>query len=121
MRIAQGGTRLYCPECRDISVCKAINPSYIVDVSGQRWESTIYNDINWFRRGRQCLECGHEFLTAEIEEDFVTELIELRNALAEIKKNAEAYSKESAAAATSLEKLSKSLNVLRALKIYKRT
>lgn len=120
MRTAQGGTQIYCPQCERVRVCKAINPSYIAYESGQRWSRTDHTDINWFRRGRECLICGHEFLTAELDENFVTELVELRDALSEIKRNAEAYTKESAAAATSLEKLTKSLSVLRALNIYKK-
>ncbi|BET26682.1 hypothetical protein RGQ30_21830 [Limnobacter thiooxidans] len=47
------------------------------------------------------------------------ELVELRNALKDIKKNAEAYSIESANASSSLAKLSESLSVLKALKFYK--
>lgn len=112
---------IYCPKCESIQVCKAINPSNIAAESGQRWSRTDHTDINWFRRGRECLTCEHWFLTAELDEEFVTELVELRDALSEIKMNAEAYSEESAAAAASLEKLTQALSVLRALKIYKRT
>lgn len=72
------------------------------------------------RRGRVCQDCYHEFLTAEVDERFIDELVELRDALAEIKANAEAYVTESAAASRSLSKLSASLGVLRAVKIYKK-
>jgi len=65
------------------------------------------------------LSCGHEFITSEIDEDFIDELVELRNALANIKRNAEKYSREADQAATTLEELSKSLKVLKALKMYK--
>jgi len=51
---------------------------------------------------------------------FLQELIELRDALREIKANAETYTKQSSAAATSLSKLNESLGVLKALKLYKK-
>jgi len=120
MRTLRGGTQIYCPECKSIRTCKGINPSYIANVSGQRWRRTDHADINWFRRGRRCLTCEHEFLTAELKEDFVAELVELRDALHDIKRSAEAYTEESAAAAVSLKKLTESLNVLRALNIYQK-
>jgi len=47
------------------------------------------------------------------------ELVELRNALRDIKENAETYVKESERASKSLSKLGESLEVLRALKIYR--
>jgi phosphoketolase len=66
-----------------------------------------------------CKKCGSKWLTAELPEKFLDELVELRDALKEIKQNAESYMKESKKAATSLEKLSASLSVLRALKAYR--
>lgn len=118
-RVAQGGTQMWCPSCKNVTVCAAVNPSTLGNPSGQRWYKTNHSDINWFRRGRICQRCNNEFLTAEVDEQFVDELVELRDALREIKSNAEAYVKESAAASKSLAKLSASLSVLRALKIYK--
>lgn len=118
-RVAQGGTQIWCPECEEVRVCAAVNPSTLGNPSGQRWYKQRHVDIQWFRRGRICQTCGHQFLTAEVNEQFLDELVELRDALREIKSNAEAYVKQSSAAAKSLAKLSQSLSVLRALKIYK--
>jgi hypothetical protein len=59
------------------------------------------------------------FLTAELTEGFVTELVQLRDALGNIKRNTEMYLKQSSAAAKSLEDLNESLATLRALKLYK--
>ena len=67
-----------------------------------------------------CQTCEHEWLSAEVPEAFVDELVELRNALRDIKENAESYIKESEKASRSLVKLSQTLSVLRALKIYKK-
>jgi hypothetical protein len=58
-------------------------------------------------------------LSAELPEDFLDELVELRNALRDIKANAEAYMDEAERASAGLAKLTKSLSVLRALRIYK--
>jgi len=65
-----------------------------------------------------CASCGHKWLSAELPEDFLDELVELRNALRDIKANAEAYMDEAERASAGLEKLTKSLSVLRALRIY---
>lgn len=120
MRSEQGGTQKYCPNCETITVCKAVNPSRMAEVSGQRFYKSDHADIHWFRRGLICQSCEHEFLTAELEESFLEELVELREALKEIKVNAEAYVKESKSAGRSLEKLTGSLQVLRALDIYQK-
>ncbi len=119
LRLKRDGTQKWCPKCGEITVCKAVNPSRIAGESGQRWYKIVHRDICWFRRGLICKSCGHEWLTAEIKEKFLDELVELRNALKEIKDNAEQYIKESDRASKSLKKLSSSLGSLRALKVYK--
>lgn len=120
MRNAQGGTQMYCPHCKCIRVCEAVPTTKCGALipAGQRWYRKDYEDVQWFRRGRECKACGQHFITAEVNELFLTELGELRNALASIKKNAEDYVRESHAASESLAKLAASLEVLRALKVY---
>ncbi len=122
MRVTKGGTDMFCPSCKQVTTCKAVPAAQVTyDPSdyGQRKYYTKHADINWFQRGRECLSCGHEFVTAEVDIEFLEELVELRGALSTIKANAEAYVKESSAASQSLSKLSESLSVLRALKVYK--
>lgn len=122
MRVTKGGTDMFCPSCKQVTTCKAIPAAQVtydpIDYVQRRYY-TKHEDINWFQRGRECLSCGHEFVTAEVNIDFLEELVELRGALSTIKENAEAYVKESSAASQSLSKLSESLSVLRALKVYK--
>ena len=118
VRTTQGGTQKWCPECRDIQVCTAVNPSQLVGESGQRWYRSDHADIQWFRRCLVCATCGHKWLSAELPEDFLDELVELRNALRDIKANAEAYMDEAERASAGLAKLTKPLSVLRALRIY---
>lgn len=123
MRVTKGGTDMWCPGCKQIATCKAVPAAQVTyDAAdyGQRKYYAAHTDIQFFQRGRECLFCGHEFVSAEVDSDFLVELIELRNALSEIKSNAEAYIKESAAASKSLAQLSESLGVLRALSVYKR-
>jgi hypothetical protein len=118
-RNGQGGTKKWCPKCKQITVCSAIKPSQLGKRSGQRWYKSEHPDINWFRRGLVCRSCSHGWLTAEVKEDFLDELVELRDALKKIKQHAEQYAEESKQASPSLENLSASLKVLKALKIYK--
>lgn len=123
MRVSKGGTDMYCPNCKSIQTCKAVPVPYLtLDSSdyGQRRYYTQHNDLQFFQRGRECLGCGHHFVSAEVDRAFLEELIELRDALSDLKANAETYVRESAAASATLSKLSESLRVLRALKIYKR-
>ncbi len=119
MRNTQGGTQKWCPNCRTTRVCTAVNPSSLGNSSGQRWYNKNHQDIQWFRRGLICQSCRQRWLSAELPESYVDELVELRDALREIKTNAEAYMTESESAAKSRAKLNNSLSVLRALKIYK--
>jgi len=116
-----GGTQMHCPKCKKIRVCKAIPLNEIGHKVGQRWYKTDHPDINWFRRGRQCLTCYNCFVTSEVNEKFINELVELRDALSEIKKHSEQYIEESKQTSTTLEKLTESLGVLQALKLYKET
>ena len=73
----------------------------------------------WFRRARRCLHCEYQFLTAEVDEHFIDELVQPRNPLADIKVNAERYVTESKSAEGALSALTKSLGVLRALRVYR--
>ena len=119
MKVEQGGTHMWCPKCKEIRVCAAVPVTELGYESGQRWYRAEHPDINWFRRGRECMTCYHQFATAEMNEDLLWELADLRNALADLKKNAEQYISESDTASKTLKKLGKSLKVLKALRLYK--
>ena len=122
MRVAKGGTDVWCPNCREFTTCKGVSPAEVTgdsdDRDQRRWFAE-HPDIAFFQRGRICKVCDHEFVTTEVEVGFLEELIELRGALAQIREHAEAYAKESAKASKSLAALSESLGVLRALKVYR--
>ncbi|HMU14443.1 MAG: hypothetical protein JST41_02480 [Bacteroidetes bacterium] len=75
-------------------------------------------DIRFFKRMLLCNKCGNTWLTAEVPEKFINELVELRDALRDIKANAGSYldgSKKSDASSTELRE---SHSVLQALKIH---
>jgi transcriptional regulator NrdR family protein len=72
----EGGTHIYCPYCKEITECASIPLAQFDQPSEQR---TKYKDINWFRRGRECLNCGSIFITGELHEDFIEELKILRD------------------------------------------
>ncbi len=119
MRVTKGGTDMFCHSCKKVTTCMAIPFSLFTGESGQRRHFVKHDDINWFQRGRRCLSCNHLFVTAEVDKEFLSELLELRDAISSIKANAETYIQESAATSQSLSKLSDSLDALRALKVYK--
>lgn len=76
---------------------------------------TDAEDVNFFRRFRVCEECDQHFETREVESKFLSELVELRAALKDIKENAAAYEADANRAAVKLRRLSNSLAVLKAL------
>ena len=113
MRITQGGTNLWCPKCAAITVCKAVNPSLLANDPDQTWIMQDHSDIQWFRRARICQTCNHEFLTAEIDEAFLTELVQLRETSNELRKYIATYVKQSKDELQTLASQSTSLKVRR--------
>lgn len=73
MRVPQGGTQMYCPNCGHVQVCEAVPTTQLGQPSGRRWYKKDHEDIRWFRRGRRCQMCQKSFITAEVDEDFPDE------------------------------------------------
>ena len=63
-----------------------------------------------------CESCDEHFETSEVEAKFLHEVVELRKGLKDIKENAAAYEENARGAAAKLNKLSRSLAVLKALR-----
>lgn len=118
-----GGTEMWCPNCKKLTYCKAVSPKEVSKwtKSGRRFYKTKHEDIHYFKRGRICLTCESGFLSAETQESFLNELVELRDALKDVKTNAEKYSTEAASASAALSALTKSLGALKALDIYQKS
>ena len=108
--------KLWCPNCGEVHPCYSVNPSDVGEGSGRRFYREDADDVHFFRRFRDCTNCGQHFETSEVEAHFLDELVQLREALADIKANAAAYEQDAKKAAEKLKKLSKSLAVLKALK-----
>ncbi|MDZ4858304.1 MAG: hypothetical protein SGI88_04920 [Candidatus Hydrogenedentes bacterium] len=84
--MATGGTQIFCPGCKSFSVCKVVPLSSLDKPKARRWYRTDHKDIAWFRRGRTCLKCNHTFLSAEVDEAFIDELVALRDRFIEQQK-----------------------------------
>lgn len=108
--------RQWCGCCEAIQPCRSVNPTEYGEDSARRFYDEDHPDLRWFRRVRVCDICGYDFRTIEIEEKYLEELTELRDALADIKGNAAIFEQDIKTTAATLRKLSKSLKVLRALK-----
>jgi hypothetical protein len=95
--MSDGGTIIYCPKCVEFTECKRIDlanfgseTSYFGNYENeQRRPNRQYPDLSSFMRGRQCLEYNHEFISVEIHEDSLYELIQLRTKLHEIEQDFE--------------------------------
>jgi hypothetical protein len=114
---------MWCPHCKSITSCKGVSPKEVSmwTQSGRRFYKTKHQDIHYFKRGRICLDCQQGFLSAETQESFLTELVELRDALKDVKANVQKYSAEAASASAALSALTKSLDGLKALDIYQKS
>ena len=76
-----GGTNIPCPSCKEVRICEAIEPGWLglANTNERRLSIIHHSDISWFRRGRRCRTCFYEFLTAELPEEFLYELVRLRD------------------------------------------
>ncbi|MFZ5531587.1 MAG: hypothetical protein ACOY4U_11145 [Pseudomonadota bacterium] len=77
-----GGTLMFCPSCMALKICEALDPTHLGESKDQRLYQEEHSDIHWFRRARRCHTCFYTFLTAEVDEAFLNELIHLRDDVA---------------------------------------
>lgn len=73
----KGGTSLYCPSCKRITKCEVW-----ASPENRNLYRVKHSDIQWFHRYRMCRTCFYHFVTAEIQADFLNELVNLRDAIA---------------------------------------
>ncbi len=93
--MSEGGTTMYCPNCQKDKVCRSIGvgnfgeETYFGNYKDeQRRNIDKYPDLSFFMRGRECQTCQKKFLTVEIHENALNELVRLRAVLEEIKHKA---------------------------------
>jgi hypothetical protein len=82
-----GAVQIHCPNCDGFNYCKSI-PTYKLyhtidenDPKSRHLCKSEYPDVQWYRRGRKCQICGNIFLSAELSETFVEELVRIRTFL----------------------------------------
>ena len=75
------GTNTWCNKCQSVTECR-VN-EYENDSKGI-FTDTTYPDLSYRIRPRECLDCGYQFRTYEIEESAIDELVELRKLIASI-------------------------------------
>lgn len=101
-----GGTEIYCPFCKGFKVCSGSvklsefgsDNSYFGNYyDEQRRSYSKHADLSFFARGRLCLTCKRKFITVEIHEDVIKQLVELRNIFDTIKQDAEIFTLSSSA------------------------
>ena len=73
-----GGTQIYCPCCKGIQICAAIPLSSLGEESIQHCRRTGYETVHFFRRARKCQTCYETFITAELDENLLNELVRLK-------------------------------------------
>lgn len=76
----KGGTQIFCPKCGSNQICRAVSPTALGQGPARRLMMINHQDIRWFRRGRKCRSCGYKFLTGELDEAFINEIVNLRGA-----------------------------------------
>ncbi len=81
--MSKGGPKLHCPKCAALENCRSLKVSEPTLGRARALYYKHHKDIQWYRRRRRCNACNHSFLTAEVEERFLDELLELRNRLIE--------------------------------------
>jgi hypothetical protein len=103
--MSDGGTNMYCHRCSEIKSCEVIGLSTFGTENSffgdyeieQRRSIEKYPDLQFFMRGRQCQTCGNKFITVEIREDAINELVELRDKLVSIKDKANSFNEKASA------------------------
>jgi transcriptional regulator NrdR family protein len=108
-------TQLWCPKCQSIQPCRVADSRTTRDYTGEterRFYKTEQPDINWYRRVRICDSCGDFFTTAEIEEEFLTELVRLRRNVSELRGKIETHKIAAATATQALDELTSAIGAL---------
>ena len=73
------GTNTWCNKCQSVTECRV--SEYENELKGI-FTDTTYPDLNYRVRPRECLDCGEQFRTCEIDDSYIDELVELRNLIA---------------------------------------
>jgi hypothetical protein len=114
--MARDETNIYCPKCHGIRACGVVEYREAKDHANQapsaRFFRNDHPDLQWFSRVRKCRYCEETFVTAELEDSFVSELVSLRNDVARMRDELELYEAIAQAANEAIGKLSAAIEKL---------
>ena len=77
----KGGPLLKCPRCGQLARCLSVPLAKAEEERSRNLHFTSHQDVSWYRRARECSKCSAVFLTAEIDEKLLHELVALRQRL----------------------------------------
>ena len=84
-----GGTRVWCPKCKNIRACKVL---WFDNHSKGNFFHPEFPDLKWRERPRECNTCGYHFNTYEIsDKSVINELVTLRKAMLSIESSVDQY------------------------------
>ncbi|MXO57946.1 hypothetical protein GRI89_00085 [Altererythrobacter salegens] len=89
----RGPLQIYCPKCKEFQRARSLRIPRPLGEGKRKWFFVKEPDIAWFRRKRHCTKCGKEFLTGEVNEELIEELLRLRQR--EKKRKVSSYTKAS--------------------------
>jgi hypothetical protein len=72
-----GSALLYCTQCEEVTECLAIPPELLRHPTTLRKYPRDYPGTHWCQRVRMCLKCKHKFMTAEVHEEKLVNLVSL--------------------------------------------
>lgn len=79
--MTSGGPLLNCPKCVQLTHCRSVPLTKAGENRARNLYFKAHDDVQWYRRARQCSICSTVFLTAEVDEKFLEELVALRQRL----------------------------------------
>ncbi len=105
------GQKMHCPQCDKIQGCRVVPPGVLRLEANQRRVFKEQN-IHVFHRARECIKCGHKFVTYECEQPLISELIQLRRKLSTLEESAALVREAGDAADAAISALHRSLGAL---------
>lgn len=75
----KGGTKVYCPYCQSFELCRAVRSTEVGEKGWQRMYFVGHKDVSFFNRARLCKKCNRTFLSAEVSQFLLEELVAQRN------------------------------------------
>ncbi|MBJ6749893.1 hypothetical protein [Geomonas anaerohicana] len=78
----------YCPRCHRLCTCFSVPLKKAKTEPVRNLYYQLHQDVRWYRRARQCSECHEVFVTAELDQSMLDELILLRKTIIQKRKRA---------------------------------